>query len=91
MAAADAGSVLRVSGCQGICHFSNLVVLRHRSHRITIGQVLGDEATAAVTAWIRDPHRVPDPKTGVVLIGPVSAVVPSGRASITPGAGWPSP
>lgn len=48
-AAYDAGSVLRVSGCQGICQFSNLVVLRHRRHRITIGQVLSDEATDAVT------------------------------------------
>lgn len=77
VAAADAGSVLRVSGCRGICHLSNLVALRHAALRVEIGNVVTEAATAAVAAWIRDPSRVPHPRTGVVLLGAVVAVTRS--------------
>jgi hypothetical protein len=77
-AAVEAGSVLRVSGCRGVCHLSNVVALRHDNHRIEVGHVLTESATNAVADWIRDPTLVPDPRSGIVLIGPLGAVVPSG-------------
>jgi (2Fe-2S) ferredoxin len=75
-AAGEAGSVLRVSGCRGVCHLSNVVALRHDNHRIEVGHVLTESATNVVANWIRDPALVPDLRSGVVLIGPLGAVTP---------------
>lgn len=77
-AAVDAGSVLRVSGCRGVCHFSNVVALRHDGHRIEVGHVLTESATNVVADWIRDPTLVPESRSGIVLIGTLGAVIPSG-------------
>lgn len=73
-AAAVAGTRLYVTGCQGLCSHSNLVTLRHRRHRLTLGGVLTQADTAAVAAWIADPTR-PVGAQRLVVDGPIEATL----------------
>jgi hypothetical protein len=74
-AAAVAGTRLHVTGCQGLCSHSNLVTLRHRRHRLTLGGVLTLANTAAVAAWIAEPTRPPFGAQRLVVEGAIEATL----------------
>jgi hypothetical protein len=87
-AAIAAGCIFRLTGCQGLCSFSNVVSLRQGPHKVVLGALLDDATTDAVATWIADPANVPADIDDLVVYGNPADI--DGVAVKTPVSGSPS-
>lgn len=58
-----AGTQVETTGCLGICHWSNVLVVVNPEggQQVWFAKVLDRADTAAVADWVADPHASPRP------------------------------